>query len=769
MAKFCVCIILFAYSAFAQEHFKNKIVEPLQKNNLYFEKAFVHTNKTTYLDDDVIWFQAYVADNNNLPSNKTTLLYVNLTDSAGQVIDSKNIFISNGIGVGEFDIANINGSGQYFIQAYTNNMRNFGDANFFIKEINVIKEPSITDKSNRNEYDIQFFPESGYLLDDTENVLGIKLLTNGSGTDFTGRIINSKNQEITRFKNEYSGLSSCKFKHTSGESYQAIIETNDTIIKLKIPDNEKRELLLSVDNSNQQQLTIELKAPEKLLQELNKHNFTLLFHQNHTIIDYFQIDPKSMINKKLEIDKQHLKNGVNTITLFKNYEPIAERKFYVDNQLNELTVTLEKDHSKNDSIVCNLKILNKNKPLKSKLSISVLPESTANFNETTTIKSAFLLTPYVTGYIENPAYYFDPKNQKRLEHLDLLLLTQGFVRYSFAEMITAFNPKPAYEFESGFKLKGAVSPLATNYLGLIAKNNTLIQKIYLKNDNSFEFNKLLLYKNDAVKISFLSPENEAFQPKNIRLNTIEKSTFPKINRYKISEPKKEPFTEKEYEEYKYYTGIRLNEITIKSKKSSKSSIRWDKLVKKHKSKVFDIGAYYEIEMPEDSRKNNELFMSFLLRNQGIRFVSWKGIENYLEASADTEAFLYVNGKLLTSLELSTLPLKMKDVEAIMKQPFKNYIKYQVFTTEQYNNDIVELFDEFILTNAYDRSKKYYTPAFNHNRPASLMEIDWKTNLTTDYNGRTAFKIAQNNATQKTIFSIQGLSEDGILISEIIVK
>ncbi|ESU24640.1 hypothetical protein FEDK69T_05630 [Flavobacterium enshiense DK69] len=768
MTKFCFSVILFAYSAFAQEDFKNKIVEPLQKNNLYFEKAFVHTNKTTYLDDDVIWFQAYVADNNNLPSNKTTLLYVNLTDSGGQVIASKNIFISNGIGVGEFDIANINGSGQYFIQAYTNNMRNFGDANFFIKEINVIKEPSVTDKSIRNEYDIQFFPESGYLLDDTENVLGIKLLTNGKGTDFTGRIINSKNQEITRFKNKYSGLSSCKFKYASGESYQAIIETNDTIIKLKIPESEKRELLLAVDNSNQQ-LEIELKAPEKLVQELNKHNFTLLFHQNHTIIDYFQIDPKSMINKKIEIDKQQLKNGVNTITLFKNYEPIAERKFYIDNQLDELSVSLEKDNSKNDSIVCNLKILNKDKPLKSRLSISVLPESTADFNETTTIKSAFLLTPYVTGYIENPGYYFDPKNPKRLEHLDLLLLTQGFVRYSFTEMVTAFNPKPVYEFELGFKLKGTVSPLATNYLGLIAKNNTLIQKIYLKNSNSFEFNKLLLYRNDAVKISFLSAENEAFQPEKIRLNTVEKSTFPKINRYKISAPKKELFTEKQYEEYKYYYGTRLNEITIKSKKSSKNSIRLDKLAKKYRSKVFDIGAYYEIEMPEDSRKNNELFMSFFLRNQGIRMVNWKGIEDYLEVSYGTEAALYVNGRRITATELSTLSLKMKDVEAVMKQPFKNYIKYQVFTNERYNNDIVELFDEFIVTNAYDRSKKYYTPAFNHKRPSGFMEMDWKTNLTTDNNGRSAFKIVKTDVTQKTIFSIQGLSEDGVLISEIIVK
>ncbi len=768
MTKFFFCFFLLAHAAFAQENFKKKVIEPLQKNNLYFEKAFVHTNKTTYLSDDVIWFQAYVADSDNLPSNKTTLLYVNLSDSEGQVIASKNIYISNGIGVGEFDIANINASGRYFIQAYTNNMRNFGDANFFIKEINVIKEPSVTAKSNKNEYDIQFFPESGYLLADTENVLGVKLLTNGKGTDFTGKIINSKNQEITRFKNEYSGLSSCKFKYASGESYQAIIETNDTILKLKIPESEKRELLLSVSNANQQ-LAIELKAPEKSLQELSKHTFTLLFHQNHTIVDYFEIDPKSMVNKKIEIDKQILKNGVNTVTLFKNFEPIAERKFYVETEINELSVSLEKDLSKNDSIVCNLKILNQDKPIQSKLSISVLPENTPNFKEVATIKSAFLLTPYVTGYIENPGYYFDQKNPKRLEHLDLLLLTQGFVRYSFPEMVTVFNPKPVYEFELGFKLKGTVSPLVTNYLGLIAKNNSLIQKIYLKSDNSFEFYKLLLYKNDAVKISFLSNENEAFQPKKIHLTPVEKSTFPKINWHKISNPEKKLFSEKEYEDYKYYSGIRLNEITIKSKKSSKNSIRLDKLVKKHRSKVFDIGAYYEIEIPEDNRKNNELFMSFFLRDQGIRLVNWKGIENYLEISPSKEAALYVNGKRITSTELNTLSLKMKDVEAIMKQPFQNHIRYQVFTTENYNNNVVELFDEFILTNAYDRYKKYYVPAFNHNRPSSLMEIDWKTNLTTDSNGQTTFKIVKQEAIQKTIFSIQGFSEEGVLISEIIVK
>ena len=48
-----------------------------------------------------------------------------------------------------------------------------------------------------------------------------------------------------------------------------------------------------------------------------------------------------------------------------------------------------------------------------------------------------------------------------------------------------------------------------------------------------------------------------------------------------------------------------------------------------------------------------------------------------------------------------------------------------------------------------------------------MEVDWKPTLKTDKNGEVFFKILKQNKPKGLLFSIQGFSEEGHLISETI--
>ena len=52
----------------------------------------------------------------------------------------------------------------------------------------------------------------------------------------------------------------------------------------------------------------------------------------------------------------------------------------------------------------------------------------------TNIEAAFLLTPYLKGYIEKPSYYFNNTDRKKLIELDLLLLTQGWSKYDWNDI-----------------------------------------------------------------------------------------------------------------------------------------------------------------------------------------------------------------------------------------------------------------------------------------------------------------------------------------------
>ena len=84
-------------------------------------------------------------------------------------------------------------------------MKNFGDENSFFQEIeivNLVNEKENKQEDYANNYDIQIFPESGFLLEDTENTIGLKALINGKGYPFSGKIIDSKGTKITTFEDE---------------------------------------------------------------------------------------------------------------------------------------------------------------------------------------------------------------------------------------------------------------------------------------------------------------------------------------------------------------------------------------------------------------------------------------------------------------------------------------------------------------------------------------------------------------------------------------
>ena len=119
------------------------------------------------------------------------------------------------------------------------------------------------------------------------------------------------------------------------------------------------------------------------------------------------------------------------------------------------------------------------------------------------IESAFLLTPYLKGYVENPAYYFNKNINNRLQHLDLLLLTQGWVAYNTEAFIKQINPESNYNFEQGFSLQGNVNPLKSNILALLSTDNQIVKETFLNGKHDFTFNNLLVYKGDSIKLSFL--------------------------------------------------------------------------------------------------------------------------------------------------------------------------------------------------------------------------------------------------------------------------
>ncbi|TYP99869.1 hypothetical protein C7447_101474 [Tenacibaculum adriaticum] len=764
MKKSLIILFIIHCNLNAQSSFIDSVIKPLQKEPLFSEKVYIHTNKEIYNSDDIIWFKAYVVGNKNKPSQHTTLLYVNLLNEKGDLIISKNVLINKGIGVNQIQLPSTKKGAKYYIQAYTNYMKNFGGDNYFFKKITAKGNTKIN-KPFKNKYDIQLFPEGGYLLEGFKNTIGIKVTKNGYGVDYSAKIITLNKQEVTKFKNEHKGMSKTSFFYKKGQNYSASVILKDTVINIEVPLAKKEGVLLNL-TKNKDSIKIELKG--QFIKTNYDNNYIVLFHQKNQLIDYFQL-PKFERRevKTLHIDKRIFLNGVNTVTLFKNNEPISERKFFIEKSNKESAIKLEKISEEIDSITYGLTIYDTNKELLNvNASVSVLLDKYYKFNPEVNIVNAFNLSPFVKGYIEEPSHYFNQKNAKRKEHLDLLLLTQGWSKYDLTKMISDLNPKYKYSFELGFNLKGSLSPVLTNELALISSKEKLIDKVSLIGNNDFNFKKLLIYKGDTVKVSFIK-NNEALSPKKIKMDTVRNFFNPKVKH--LSE-----YTHHSDLDENYFINsdiIKLDEVEVKGKKRSEKYLKKKKFVKKYKSIVWDIGKYYPLKISQNYKEEKINLMTFLFNEEGVIIKKSKGPLNYLSVGVNKLAFLFIDGKGIEPNELSNVFLRMNEVKDIAIQPKgRGNKKIQVFTTENYKKNIENLFKQFIIKNGYDRAKKYYSPTLNPENFNEIQELDWKPVLRANKSEeKITFKLKKYEyLNQKNIvFYIQGISNKGNLINQII--
>jgi hypothetical protein len=113
------------------------------------EKITVHLSQKSCFAGEILWFKVYCSSP-VFPQNEISCLcYVELVSSENTALLRKKIDLRHGEGTGEFEIPSDLTTGLYYITAYTNWMKNFGEESFFTKEI-VIVNPYQPSKSTND-------------------------------------------------------------------------------------------------------------------------------------------------------------------------------------------------------------------------------------------------------------------------------------------------------------------------------------------------------------------------------------------------------------------------------------------------------------------------------------------------------------------------------------------------------------------------------------------------------------------------------------------
>ena len=102
------------------------------------EKLYVQFDKPYYSVGDTVWLKAYLFDAAFLSASKSGLLYFELANDTNKVLLRRMMPVVSGLGRGNIVLDKEEvPEGSYTIRAYTNLMRNFGEAPVFKKSFYV--------------------------------------------------------------------------------------------------------------------------------------------------------------------------------------------------------------------------------------------------------------------------------------------------------------------------------------------------------------------------------------------------------------------------------------------------------------------------------------------------------------------------------------------------------------------------------------------------------------------------------------------------------
>jgi hypothetical protein len=139
---FSLSLISFTFPAWSQSDINiHSLINnfSVKQQSMPVEKLYLQLDKTDYLQNDTLWFKAYLLDADFLkPSRRSGLLYVEIDDGNNKSV--KRLLFPLGLGLGWGNITldeDAVPEGDYTVRAYTNWMRNFGEEYVYKKMIHV--------------------------------------------------------------------------------------------------------------------------------------------------------------------------------------------------------------------------------------------------------------------------------------------------------------------------------------------------------------------------------------------------------------------------------------------------------------------------------------------------------------------------------------------------------------------------------------------------------------------------------------------------------
>ncbi|MCS6832933.1 MAG: hypothetical protein NZ521_05125, partial [Flammeovirgaceae bacterium] len=269
-----------------------------------------------------------------------------------------------------------------------------------------------------------------------------------------GEILDEQGKKIVKFSSYHNGMGSFSLTPQPQQKYTARLTAPyplETVFQL--PEALQRGYTLGVEQQTKEKIVLTVKTTEK-------ETLYLVAQMRGQWLD----DKKIQANKEItlvELDTKDYPMGVVQFTLLdsKGIER-AERLAFI-NPHKQLNISLTTDKEKylpREKVTLTIRTTDERGiGIPAQLSLAVVDDKLLSFADDKQghILAKLLLEPDLKGTIHEPNFYFDAREEKAPQALDLLMMTQGWRKFTWQEIQSEKHYFPSYKAEKAI-LKGVV-------------------------------------------------------------------------------------------------------------------------------------------------------------------------------------------------------------------------------------------------------------------------------------------------------------------------
>ncbi|MGC9341532.1 MAG: TonB-dependent receptor plug domain-containing protein [Bacteroidales bacterium] len=279
------------------------------------------------------------------------------------------------------------------------------------------------------------------------------------GIPVEGSLVDRRGNKILDITSNHLGMGSFSFTPEKGEKYFLETKLDDSkASKYQLPEGIDMGVNLSIDHFGKDSIYIKLISNIEPASYPPNTDYHLFAHTRGKAKFTAVMDLKEK-SRVLAIQKDLFPTGVSHFTLFNaNSNPVSERLVFLNNKgflnidiqvnpvvadkRNELSSTVTVRDSYGD-------------PVQGNFSLAVV--KTTELIDDRNILTELLLSSDLKGNIENPSWYFENYNEIKEKELDILMLTQGWRRFDWANVLVNKKLPVSYEVQNGIEIGGKIT------------------------------------------------------------------------------------------------------------------------------------------------------------------------------------------------------------------------------------------------------------------------------------------------------------------------